>query len=188
MRIRLYEEHTIWYKGSKRLNPLDINKGDEFYNSTEQYGPGLYFTNKYSTATNYGKVYQYKVYLRNFYKTGDTISLVKLKELINYAPEEDLRIVLEDYDDTGDKDKALRKLLKSRSEFCKDMPDALSQVAHDVFRDDATEFLMCCRASNIDGVVIENIHEYNEEKYLRLYNPSLAKLENSEVYGEEDEY
>lgn len=188
MKIKLYEEQYTWYKGSNRLNPLDVSKGDDFYNSTEQYGPGLYFTNKYSTASNYGKVYQYRVSLGNFYKTGDDIDINKLKELINYAPEEDLQIVLEDYDDTGNKEKALRKLLKSVSEYCKDMPDALAQVAHDVFRDDVEEFLMCGRASNIDGVIIENVHRHNDEKFLVLYNPSLAKLENSEVYGEEDEY
>jgi len=170
---------TLWYRGSSRSNPLDIEDGVS-YNTTEQYGPGIYFTNRYETAVNYGNVSLYKMSIKNIYTNKDRIDIKKIKEIIEYCNAEDLEMVLSDWDeDYIEKPNiALDKLLLSIKKYSKNMPDALAQIAHDVFRHDAKEFLMCCRAAD---VVIESPNAYNEEYYLVLYNPKLAKLVDSNI-------
>jgi len=177
-------DKELWYRGSHRANSLDIEDGVK-YNTTEQYGPGIYFTNRYETALGYGTVGLYKIPVKGFYTTKNRIDIKKIQEIIEYMDDKEaLSRVLSDWDEDYETKPhiAMNLMLKSIKDYCKHMPDALAQIAHDVFHDDAKEFLMCCRAANVNGVIINEVsYSYLEEKYLILYNPKLAKSIESDL-------
>lgn len=173
----IQREHDEWFRGSNKVDPLAPSSMDADYNATEQFGPGVYFTNDYSVADSYGTVQKYFIDTsKGFYRTGDPIDIEKIKEILLYMPEEDLGIFVGNYDENPTK--GLAKALKSIKSYCDDMPDALSHIAHEAFRDDTDEFLMDCRASGVYGVVLTDPFKAGRGslEYLILYDPKKAKF------------
>jgi hypothetical protein len=179
---KFYEEEIeikedLWYRGSNRSSALILVQGDSF-NTTEQYGPGLYFSNRYTTAKVYGKVSTYRISSKKMYTSGDRIDLRKIQKLIEELDSESLQMVLSDWDEQYETKPfiAIRKLVDSIKDYCVDMPDALSQVAHDVYHDNSISFLNTCKNLGIDGVIIKDVNSQDKkEKFLVLYNMNIAK-------------
>jgi hypothetical protein len=70
----------------------------------------------------------------------------------------------------------------------KDMPDAITQTVVDVFRSDREDFLMACRASDINGIIIDDPYDSGRSShFLILYNPRLARVEDHDPYEPDQE-
>lgn len=174
--MRLRDVGSVWYRGSDSSSiGLKVDG-----NVNEQFGPGVYFTDDPRIADNYGRVREYSIDVSSgFYFKGQRVDLRKIKELIGFADDEHLELALSNWDE--DPRRAMRLLLDSFRK-CKDMPDAIVQVALDVFNWDRDDFLMSARACGINGIVIDDPFDSGRSsRFLILYNFKLAKLVNDEV-------
>lgn len=174
--MRLRDVGSVWYRGSDSSSiGLKVDG-----NVNEQFGPGVYFTDDPRIADNYGRVREYSIDVSSgFYFKGQRVDLRKIKELIGFADDEHLELALSNWDE--DPRRAMRLLLGSLGK-CKDMPDAVVQVALDVFNWDRDDFLMSARACGINGIVIDDPFDSGRSsRFLILYNFKLAKLVNDEV-------
>jgi hypothetical protein len=164
----------LWYRGTSYSNPLDL-RDDGLGNEYDRFGPGIYLTNRYETAAEYGKVYAFEINVsKGFYTEDSPIDSSKLEELISYAPTE--------YSGLKN-NKFIQALLRE-----KNMVMALSVVSHRIFWGDRTEYLMCARAAEITGLIVKP-REFSEEKHLILYNPKIAYEREVEIpYEDENDY
>lgn len=173
---RILKEKT-WYRGSVRRDPLSMIEGQ---NETEQFGPGIYFTDNIETATSYaypdGKIYAYNINTdAGFYKKGDKIRIGVIKKIVSYADQDVLDIALSDWSE--DKDEAYTKMINSIVKYSKDMPDALQQTCRDVFNWDREDFILSCKAVSVNGFILKDpFDSQRSESYLVLYNTKLASL------------
>ena len=174
MKISSIAESQTWYRGSNANDPLQMRDDG---NASDQLGPGIYFTDDHRIAAGYGKVKRYSIDTsKGFYTKGQRIDLKKLKELISYADREHLEVSLSNWDENPKI--AMTKLLNSIKNS-KDMPDAITQIVVDVFRSDREDFMMACRASDINGIIIDDPYDSGRSShFLILYNPRLARVED----------
>jgi len=161
-------DHYYWFRGSK-TNRIEFNNNDG--NTNDQYGPGVYFTDSYDTASNYGKVYLYEINTdKGFIKQGTKVSKQIITKLVNYVDRSILDEILLDWDENPIV--AKKELINA---ICnnKDMVEALQQYALDVCRWDREEYIMNCKAVGINGIIVKN-SEYHDEEWLVLYNFNLV--------------
>jgi len=180
----------VWYRGSNRRDPLSTDT-DEELNDHDQLGPGLYLTSKPETAANYGTVKAYRLRTtKGFITKGTPCDPKLLRELIGYADDDDLEIALSNWDEDGlgDAEKSMKALLRSILSYCKDMPEAIQQVALDVYRWKRDSFLLGCRAAGINGIIVNDPTNrgYSSEDWLVLYDPKLAYEVPYEAYVDPD--
>ena len=174
--MRFRDVGSVWYRGSDSSSVgLKVDG-----NVSEQFGPGVYFTDDPRIAGDYGRVREYSIDIsKGFCFKGDKIDRVKIKELIGFADGEHLGLALSNWDENPKV--AMRRLFDSIMK-CKDMPDAVTQVALDVFNWDRDDFLMSARACGINGIVIDDPFDSGRSsRFLVLYNFKLAKLVSDEV-------
>ncbi len=177
------EYQSTWYRGSNANDPLQMREDG---NASDQLGPGIYFTDDYRIAAGYGRVKKYSINIsKGFYTKGQRIDMKKLKELVSYADREHLEVSLSNWDE--DPQIAMIKLMNSIKNS-KDMPDAITQTVVDVFRSDREDFLMACRASDINGLIIDDPYDSGRSShFLILYNPRLARVEDHDPYEPDQE-
>ncbi len=168
-------EKTIWLRGSKYekiyLNPEG--------NDSDQFGTGVYFTSKYETADNYamkvegGEVRAYEINTnKGFYTENNPVNYDKIKELIGYVDKEILNIQLTNWDD--DPKKAYFQIFKSICETADNMPDAIQMFEREICNGNRHEFLSCCVAAGVNGIIVSPSREHLSEKWLILYNLKIA--------------
>lgn len=139
--------NTIWYRGSNSDHLQFRIDGNE----TDEFGPGLYFTDSYDIASNYGEVKAFLIDTSTgFYQKGDKIDKRAIKSIVDYADREHLEIAISNWDENPRIGK--KKLLDSIFST-EDMPDAICRVARDVFRWDREDFWMSCKASGVYGLI-----------------------------------
>lgn len=169
----------FWYRGSNSDNPLQMKEDG---NAIDEFGPGLYFTDNYSIAAGYGHVRRYEVMHNNLIEGESKIDINKIKEIISYADKEHFTIALSNWDD--DDKVAMTMMLDSISQS-RDMPEAIIQTYVEVFRGDRQDFLMSCRAADVNGIILTDPYKSGRSsRFLILYNPKLARLVDDNPYEE----
>jgi hypothetical protein len=186
----------VWYRGANEYPGwLYLGEGNS---TTEQFGPGLYFSDRYETARAYGQVKAFSIRKLEdlsgkplyFFDNVNAIAthspnyadpkLCKdlVFEFMEMAADYDFErfdIVLSNWDEKGLA--AINKLFRSVYYNSFSMAEVMQSVASEIFRNATTEFLMSCRALNVGGLILHDPFKtgYKSEQYLVLYDPLLVR-------------
>lgn len=117
--------------------------------SNDQYGPGIYFTNKESIAKKYGSnVYKVRLNTRNFITSSTNFDLAKVTKIINDNINDDLLLNWNDNINI-----AKRELLKATIDE-ESYYDTLQNIWSNVFNLKNNPYLNAMIKNKIDGLVI----------------------------------
>lgn len=156
------------YHGSNHIIEKFIHFQKEFTN--DQYGPGIYFTNKESLAQGYGRnVYEVKLDLKGFLTQKSKRDETKLLRIINDNLTE---TVLLNYDDnlTRAKRLLLQSVLLPRISYI----ECLLNIWSDVFNLKNQRFMKACVENGINGI-IEEVSESHGVLFYMVYNTENIK-------------
>lgn len=177
----------ILYHGSDN----DITTfSDEFAGkdeATDSEGPGIYLTNIYNDARQYGNIiYTVEINPRKLllqtpiskvkYNIGGTMKkLMKMKEDWEYNAQ--------DWDENPEI--GLNKSIKAILEYEDNEKDAFLQIWIDYYRRRETEYMRNMVSLGIDGIMVEKKDFERYEgfkgcKHFIIYNPSIIKINNIE--------
>lgn len=156
------------YHGSDYKIEKFIHFQKEFTN--DQYGPGIYFTNKESLAQGYGKyIYEVKLDLKGFLTRKSKRDETKLLRIINDNLTE---TVLLNYDDNLIRAKRLllQSVLLPRISYI----ECLLNIWSDVFNLKNQRFMKACVENGINGI-IEEVSESHGVLFYMVYNTENIK-------------
>lgn len=161
-----------WYHGSGH----DISKFSlEFtkWENTNQYGPGVYFTNRLDTAISYangesGKVYVCEIHPRKTVSAKTKINPTIIRNLITTSPDEDK---WNDWAET--KSEGLRLGINAVLQYNDNMYDAILSVWSDWYRGFEKELLNKLTSVGYDGALIP---QPNGETFFIAYNVEALSL------------
>ena len=202
MSIQDLLDHT-WYRGANESPGwLYLGEGN---NTTEQFGPGLYFSDKYETAQSYGRVKKFRIKKLKSMQ-GNDIRFFSNKTIIAsgyICPEEAKKLVWEFMglmeEDSyltvlsnwhENRRKAELQLFNAIYYTAVTMTDLLQNIWAELFMSKATDFLLCCRALHIGGLIFVDPYEtnYSTETFLVLYDPLLVReIESDFSYLQEQD-
>lgn len=164
------ESNTVWYRGSNSIDPLAMSDAG---NSTEQYGPGIYFSNLEKIARGYGTVSRYTIDTSKGFVTEKTrmspvVQRAAVRLLILAAP--NYAYTLENFDENPRV--ALRTAIEGFLDFNDNYAEVLQAVAGDFYRDHGKQFVAAAVAQGINGLIMTD----EEFQNLILYNTDLAEV------------
>lgn len=163
---------SLWYHGSGH----DIKKFSlEFttWENTNQYGPGVYFTNDINTAYQYasgesGKVYVCEIHPRKTVSVKTKINSSIIKKLIITSPDE------EKWNDWAEtKSEGLRLGINAVLQYNSNMYDAILAVWSDWYRGYEKTLLTKLTEFGIDGAMVP---QQTGETYFIAYNVEALSL------------
>ncbi len=152
------------YHGSDYKIEKFIHFQKEFTN--DQYGPGIYFTNKESLAKGYGKhVYEVKLDLKGFITRKSKRDETKLLKIINDNLTE---TILLNYDNNPTRAKRLliQSVLLPRISYI----DCLMNIWSDVFNLKNHRFMKACVENGINGIIEEINATNGKTLFYIVYN------------------
>jgi hypothetical protein len=157
------------YHGSDYKIEKFIHFQKEFTN--DQYGPGIYFTNKESVAKGYGKyIYEVKLDLKGFLTRKSKRDDTKLLRIINDNLTE---TVLLNYDDNLTRAKRLliQSVLLPKISYI----ECLLNIWSDVFNLKNSRFMKACVENGINGIIEEIDTSNGKTLFYMVYNTENIK-------------
>ena len=134
------------YHGSDHIIEKFIHFQKEFTN--DQYGPGIYFTNKESVARGYGKyLYEVKINTKGFITSSSDYDESKLLKIITDNLTADLLL------DWGDTQKTARSNIINQTLDEESYYDTLMNIWANVFRLNNKKYLDACVKAGINGLI-----------------------------------
>jgi len=164
-------QQQLWYHGSGHTISkfsLDHTK----WENTNQYGPGVYFTNQISTAESYasgndGKIYVCEIRPRKVVSTKTKVNATIVKKLITTAPGD----TWNNWAET--KAEAYRQAINNVLNYNDNMYDTLLSIWSDWYRGDEKLFLSKLVGYGIDGALV---NPSDNEQFFIAYNVDALSL------------
>ena len=186
----------VWYRGANEYPGwLYLGEGNS---TTEQFGPGLYFSDRYETARAYGQVKAFSIRKLESLSGKPLYFFDNVKAIATHSPNYADPILCkslifefmgmasvsdpESYDTmlsnwSEKRGVAINELFRSIYYNAYSMAEVMQSIAYEIFRNATTEFLMCCRALSVGGLILHDPFKtgYKSEQYLVLYDPLLVR-------------
>jgi hypothetical protein len=135
--------------------------------SNDQYGPGIYFTNKESIAKKYGNnIYKVRLNTKNFITSSTDFNLAKVIKIINDNIDDNLLLNWNDNKNLAKKE-LMRATIDDESYY-----DTLQNIWSNVFNLKNIPYLNAMIKNKIDGLIIRL---GSGIVYYIVYNPEIIK-------------
>lgn len=166
----IYDD-VVWYRGSNSGHYLSFKIDG---NDSEEFGPGLYYTDSYDLAAGYGDVKEFKIDTSvGFYKKGDKVNRKIIKSIISYADSDHYEVSLSNWNENP---KIAYTKLFNYIIGSKDMPEAIVRLYFDLFRYDREDFWMSCKAAGVYGLIYDDPYDSGRSmSFLVLFDPKKAR-------------
>lgn len=156
----------VYHGSSSKITKFEIRNNTGY----DQYGPGIYFTDKMTTARGYGRnVHAVDLDITRFIKPKAAIIRSKIVAMAKKADRDTLSNWSEN------RNEALKMLTESLLNT-DDMQDAMTSVWRDVFNLDNKKTCLEFVRQNIDGFIIQ----MTGEKFYTVFNPRTITIRDEE--------